>query len=152
MWDERNLSERDVPSLLSQLKCIEEGLLTKMERGEIEKKVRDETRKIDNMARTQMVISREEWEELFGESDEEEFHGFQDFEVERDVNDTERVAGVEKLQSEVDFETDDDDVNKEGIGEVRGTGREIKEVVEKMVTFLGDHGLRVASDEEKDVF
>lgn len=140
LWDERGLSEREVPSLLSQLKCIEKGLLTVMERGEIEKKVRIETRNVSDVRQRQMMITREEWDALFGESDdEEEFHGFQGFEVERDVLDS---------QSEGDYDINSGAQKDSG----EGMDREIKIVVEKLVTFRGNDGIRVASDEEKDVF
>ena len=61
---------RAEPSLVSQLKCIENNsLLTKMERDEIE----DE----GGARQNRMVISRDEWDELFGKSDnDEEFLGF----------------------------------------------------------------------------
>ena len=62
LWDERGLCTRAEPSLVSQLKCTENNsLLTKMERDEIE----DE----GGARQNRMVISRDEWHELFGESD-----------------------------------------------------------------------------------
>ena len=71
-------------SLLSQLKCIKKGLLIKMERDEIEKRVRNETRNIEGIQNKQMVISSDEWNALFGESDsEEEFEGFKTEDIEK---------------------------------------------------------------------
>ena len=43
MWDGKDLSVRKEPSLISQLKCIEAGLLSRVEREEFRRKVRDET-------------------------------------------------------------------------------------------------------------
>ena len=55
-----------------------------MERDEIEKKVRNETRKIEGIRNRKMLISSDEWNALFGESDsEEEFEGFRAEDIEK---------------------------------------------------------------------
>ena len=88
LWDERGLSKRDEPSLISQLKTIEKGIvLTKVERAEISRMVEKERRgdgegrkrQRDNEVDDQrMIIGREQWMEMFGESDNEaEFEGFE---------------------------------------------------------------------------
>ena len=77
---------------MSQLKCIEKGLLTKMETDEIEKRVRNETRKIEGRRNKKMVISRDEWNALFGENDsEEEFEGFRAEDTEKCVDEMQQV-------------------------------------------------------------
>ena len=88
LWDEKGLSVREKPSLVSQLKCIniENGLVTKMERDKIEKRMGNETRKIKGNENRKMMISSDEWNALFGESDsEEEFEGFKAEDIEKCV-------------------------------------------------------------------
>lgn len=45
LWDKKSVIVRKEPSLVSPLKCIENGLLVKMERGGIEKMVENDIRK-----------------------------------------------------------------------------------------------------------
>ena len=138
LWDERGLSVREVPSLLSQLKGIENGLLTMMERDEITKKIGDEDRMANVEDQELLEERRAERNVFFGESDsEDEFRGFEggvnsNFGVDRNV---ERERSVESVK---------------GMGEVE-LG-EVKVVVQKLITFHGDGGLRVANEEEKLVY
>lgn len=146
LWDEIGSSVREVPSLLSQLKSIEKGLLTMMERDEIEKKVRDEVRRVDSLEQEAMEISRAEWNVLFGESDDErEFLGFEGVNVVK-------CEGGDEGVDEVVIEGGWEGVVKKEIKVSGDVVRDVKVVVEKLVTFRGDDGLRLASQEEKDVF
>lgn len=93
MWDERGLCDREEPSLVSQLKCIEHNLLTKTERGEIERNVKMKIINEDGARQNRMVISRNEWDELFGESDnDEEFLGF---EIDSDMEDKDSLKEMD---------------------------------------------------------
>ena len=77
MWDGRDLSVRGVPSLLSQLKQIEvNNLLTLMERGEIEKRVRCE-REVEDVKESESELSEvhSDGEEGMGMGDEEQLVG-----------------------------------------------------------------------------
>lgn len=79
LWDEYGPRERKVPSLLSQLKSIENGSLSVMEREEIRKMVSDESRSTDSRGQKWMGIDLAEWDALFGESDDEvEFMSFRE--------------------------------------------------------------------------
>ena len=71
LWDERGLGERSMPSLMSQLKSIENGLLSVMEREEIRKEIAG--------APVGAGVGVAEWEALVGNSDDEQAGcGFQD--------------------------------------------------------------------------
>ena len=57
-----------------------------MERDKIEKRMGNETRKIKGNENRKMMISSDEWNALFGESDsEEEFEGFKAEDIEKCV-------------------------------------------------------------------
>ena len=148
--DEKGLSERNIPSLISQLKGINAGShLTKMEKDEIKNSIENEEC---------LAISADEWEEMFGESDVSDFSGF----------DLEEVDSVD-----VDFEVEDDDgirtlkgdtkevvVNLECSEEVRGKKKvgneqdlDVRVLVHKLLTVIEDDGgFRLANEEERSVY
>ena len=71
-------------------------MLTKIERDEIEKKVRNETRKIEGIRNRKMVISSDKRNALFGESDsEEEFEGFRAEDIEKCGDEMQQVLESE---------------------------------------------------------
>lgn len=98
------------PSLVSQLKCIKNGLLAKMERSGIEKMVKETSEKWG-------ARSRRRWwsggNVLFGESDGEDV--FVDFEAENDLDGAYRMKEVVGSENKVDFKVADggDDVKGE---------------------------------------
>ena len=100
MWDGRDLSVRGVPSLLSQLKQIEtNNLLTLMVREDIARKVRNEENGVEEddlvggneeglgAQEGNVELTEEEWCELFGDSDDETFEGFDEEDLGDDEGD-----------------------------------------------------------------
>lgn len=143
LWDQRGVSTRSCPSLISQLKEIKAGKhLSRMEKDAIRKRV---------LNGGKMLISEAEWEEMFGESDVSAFSGF--------GNESEGEP-----EREIDFELERDDVTEieaqqvdRRHGEVGVEGSENCEiemniVVEKLVTFKSESEIRIASEEEKNVY
>ena len=121
-----------------------------MERDEIEKRVRNETRKIEGIRNRKMVISCDEWNALFGESDsEEEFEGFRAEDIEKCVDEMQQVLESENM---VKSHAATGLIENKEAESVKGIKTMVNVVVERLVAFNGDDGLRVANDEEKSVF
>ena len=142
LWDERGLSVRSCPSLISQLREIKAGKhLTKMQKDVIKKRV---------VNGGKMLISETEWEEMFGESDISTFSGFE--------SDKERESEREfdfKVERENLMDIVPERANMRCKNEVEGRENgctRMNIVVEKLVTFQGEGGLRVASEEEKEMY
>ena len=139
LWDERGLSVREVPSLLSQLKGIENGLLTMMEKDEITKKIGDEDRLANLEDQELLEERRAERNVFFGESDsEDEFLGF-----EGGVNSNLGIDRTVEMERSVE--------SVQGVGEVEFGGT-LRQLYQKLITFRFDGGLRVANEEEKLVY
>jgi len=124
LFDSRNLTPRSGPSLTAQLKGIEGGLLTKMERDEIMKKVtREKTGRVEEELPDML--------DLFGESfdDEYEFHGFEDEDAEEmEMNEGVEVEFVIESQERNSAE-EKSDTWRERDGTTRGLTSAEKEVL-----------------------
>ena len=107
LFDNMNLTPRSGPSVSAQLKGIEGGGLTKMERDEIAKKVKGEISQEENGGDGEE--EGPDWMELFGESydGDYEFRGFEDDEIEDrleendDEQDNEEVDAYNGIEAEV---------------------------------------------------
>jgi len=154
LWDERGLSERGEPSLISQLKTIEKGnVLSKVERAEICRMVGQEQRSWREVGESQrndvgeeqrVLVDQETWMEMFGESDSEaEFEGFEVEQVDDLESTGDRSKHHEELQDdvggrgEVDLVVTRIDVWRDG-DEMRKLTAEEKAVLAKMRDVFGN--------------
>lgn len=106
LFDNRNLTPRSGPSLSAQLKGIEGGGLTKMERDEIAKKVKVEMAQEENRGDGEEEVP--DWMELFGESydGDYEFRGFEDDESEDRREENDDGQGDEEVDANNGIEAD----------------------------------------------
>lgn len=143
LWDEGEFSGRTLPSLISQMKEIRSGRhLTEMDKDEIRQRVELQGR---------MLISAEQWDEYFGESDSSQFLGFESDDGQREVDidfATEEIVegGTESLNQE-----ERTVVFKESNGDSREATEEEKEVYEKMkIVYEGEETKEVPSLRAQD--
>ena len=144
LYDRRSLTPRTGPSLISQLKTIDGGGLTLMERGEIEKLVRQEGDDLAEDVRLVMagMLDWIEINETFDDSREDEFLGFED------GDGADNDDGLLDVARKIDFEVEGADV-----------GRVVDALIDDQVvaadvidTWSGNDGaMRALTDQEKEV-
>ena len=149
IWDGRDVSVRKLPSLLSQIKCIEEkGLLTMMERGEIEKGIR-----VRDGGIRENVVGGLELEDAVVSEGEGEREG--EIGVDGDVMEAEGEVIDDAVVPENDG-GDDNDIDMVVLRNVVHLGQEIlgngvRLVVDRIDAWRSGNKARVMTEEENGV-
>ena len=133
-YNSKNMTHRSRAAIIAQLKVIEGGGLTGLQRSEIKERIQKEKDEIENIAKN--------WEELFGESSDESFEGFDEGEEEEEVD----------VDDEIDLVVNTVPILEADVGTNRASETDSEDTIEEEATWKnGDGSTRPITEDERKV-
>ena len=132
-YNSKNMIHRSRAAIIAQLKVIEGGGLTGLQKSEIKERIQKEKEDLEKIAKN--------WEELFGESSDESFEGFDEGE-EEEVDEEGELDSVVNADPVMEAEVDTDSAR----------GMDSEEMIEEVATWKnGDGSTRPMTNDEREV-
>ena len=133
-YNSKNMTHRSRAAIIAQLKVIEGGGLTGLQRSEIKERIQKEKDEIENIAKN--------WEELFGESSDESFEGFDEGEEEEEVD----------VDDEIDLVVNTVPILEADVDTNRASETDSEDTIEEEATWKnGDGSTRPITEDERKV-